>query len=223
MISIILKLLGLIIVPIGLLLSKTIEGTTKPYAHYPEHGNHSLVLIPDWLAPWSNLVDGTRGDKRGWYHNEFQTWSEFARQYWWTAIRNSTNYYSRFYSSIDISKCTTELLYGKQYIDEDTRDFGYQLLRATDKETGKKYYSFLLIKPLTDKKYYMMKIGYKFSLGEEFEDFGPLANDLKLDYKTIKEFAIKYAQEGYLKGDHIKAISKFKGSTYRFIPTVKDF
>lgn len=223
MISIILKLLGLIIVPIGLLLSKTIEGTTKPYAQFPEHGNHSLVLIPDWLAPWSNLVDGTRGDKRGWYHNEFQTWSEFARQYWWTAIRNSTNYYSRFYSSIDISKCTTELVAGREHVNEDTREFGYQIIRATDKYTGKKYYSFLLIQGLTDKKYMLMKIGYKFSLGEEFDDFGTLSDSLTLDYKTIKEFAIKYAQAGYKQGEHIKALGKFKGSTFRLIPAIKDY
>lgn len=211
------RILGIFLIPIGLLFTKDLN-VNVPYTQYPELGNWNFIILPEWLKIFNNIVDGVRGDRRGWYHNDQKNKSEFFRRYWWTAFRNPTNYLNRFILSIDVSKVTVKKIYGKDKVDNKENMFGIQLLEAISRESGNKYYHFQLVFgiPYT-KKCCMFRVGYKFDLDDNSRVW---EGSIKRDYQSILDLAIKWRKQEYLSDSPIE---RFKGFTVRIFPVIKDY
>jgi hypothetical protein len=161
LVSIPLVLLGLVIVPLGLLFRRTLEGTRQPFRQYP--GEWVSVRLPDcWpFRWWDNAVDGFAGDKRGWWHDH-QAWTggayTFLSMFIWGALRNTVNYWRRFVIACPVDHCVIETLAGNADVDVNANGhtrragngtFAWAFLRAADKESGKAWYAFNLVLPWT--------------------------------------------------------------------------
>ncbi len=218
-----LNFLGWLLIPVGLLFTHKVVFTAHPYRDHPELGNHELELLPNWslLRPHQNLWDGVNGDKRGWYHNKFKSWPKFLRQWWWLAFRNPLNTQKRVLNAFDISRCVTELVSGKPYLDEDEGIFGESLIRAQDIYTGEIYESYQKMKKLPFGFYVLWKHGHKFSLGEEKIPFPDTTTEL--NYENVKALTAQYARDGYHKGNAMLTLDRLipKTGRYKWFFTLK--
>ena len=137
-------LLGLPVVALALPYRIHHPETQKPFTDLRQlPGVWRLVTLPDWARWWSNEFDGAWGDKRGWWNTyAFNTFGkrcyEFLPMWWWLAIRNPANYWSRVVTGCDVSKCVVTRLAGQELADEDHP--GWSFLVATDRDTGKQYH-----------------------------------------------------------------------------------
>lgn len=112
-----------------------------------------LETLPRWAKWWSNEFDGAWGDKRGWWNNKaMELWGkrcyEFLPMWWWLAIRNPANYWSRVVTGCDVSKCDIVRLAGQDLADEDNP--GWSFLVATERDTGREFHSLQFFFPWGD-------------------------------------------------------------------------
>lgn len=69
-------------------------------------GQWELIRLAKWADPWDNPKDGILGDTRLHYWlqgDQYPAWLEgrdWLKAYWWMAIRNPANNFSRFYRLI---------------------------------------------------------------------------------------------------------------------------
>lgn len=141
-------ILGLVIVPFGLLFLKDVdESTRRSYSdkrQKPGEWVHiGLKGKLFWL--WENDRDGYAGDMRGWWNTNarfdggaYAFWNLF----WWGAVRNPSNNL-RFVPGLtcDVSQSTVEMLAGTNpYTDDKLAQTGWCFLRAKGKYFN--YYEF---------------------------------------------------------------------------------
>jgi len=162
--------LGLIVVPLGLIFRKKDSSTEKPFTTFNTHRNWVYEDLPKWLEPWQNIEDGLRGDHRGWWDaNSFgEDSSKPFNMFWWSAIRNPFNYFKRFVIGCDVRDYTFTKLAGQEYVRDDLVNTGWQFLKATPtKKSGKWFprYMFYLVKQYgISERALVIQIGNKIKL-----------------------------------------------------------
>jgi len=167
--KLLLFVIGIVILPIGLLFREEFPETQKPFTKYPP-GNWMMVRVPTWMKWWDNLSDGALGDKRGWWDN----WTKdnygkpctaFYSMYMWLAFRNPVNYFSRCVAGIDVSTCKISKVFGDDVVTEDPGTKQYQLLEAVD-SNNTKYKRFFLCRAYNSNptKALLVDIGWKIKL-----------------------------------------------------------
>lgn len=160
-------LAGLFVVPVALLFRVEHPETDTPFTDPRQKpGTHRLVTLPSWAPLWDNIFDGAWGDKRGWWNSNCpgKDCRSFLSMFWWLAIRNPANYWSRVVTGCDVSLCDIALIAGSPAVEEGTP--GWQLLCATERSTGRKfpYFGFVLF-PYKDKEHYVFgRFGWKIKL-----------------------------------------------------------
>jgi hypothetical protein len=189
-------LFGLIAVAVGIPFRRTFPETTKQFKdpRYAANGSWRLVRMPKWLLWYDNINDGLTGDKRGWYDNYCKErfgkpGESFIGMYWWAAIRNPNNYFNRYVTGVDVSRCTFEKLAGNTDDWDEDKDC-YIFIKATDKYNGKKYYQFAFTKKwwFNKNKAIIGRFGWK----------------IELHHQNISEDAPE--------------TERFKGNVYRITP-----
>lgn len=172
-------LLGLIVVPLALPFAKEDIKTLATFKSYPHAGWWVLKELPIWAYPWSNSHDGSLGDKRGWWANEFDfKHDKFWPQFRWLVIRNPINNIlrSKFFSC-PVSQCDIEYQ-GKYLVSDHAEEdgLGWQFVTATHKETKKTYSGFyaVYLYPGSEDKGWRLRTGFKIkpSHNSETEDKG---------------------------------------------------
>ena len=177
-----LAIIGLVWVPVCLVGIKL---------HSASSTNWELTRLPWWGHPFDNPRDGLMGDKRLHYWlegDQFPKWfskapsklQSWLKAYYWLAIRNPANNFSRFYPglAVNVTKAKIELLAGDTYVNNKTTP-GYQFVRAFD---GVLYYwGFYLV---TDKL--VIRLGHKIEPKHITQDF---SNDPD---KAWKGFTFKF-------------------------------
>ena len=160
------SILGLGVVWFALPYRRTV-GEAKPFTQYPDLGNWQLVRLPSWALWWDNAFDGVYGDKRGWWANYCipqygSTFDSRKCMWYWTALRNPANYFSRNVCGIDVSTIRVEKVAGNIH-DESVAPYrGWFLLRGTD---GKRIYPRLYLEFAIYKTYgLMLDFGWKIKL-----------------------------------------------------------
>lgn len=89
------------------------------------------IDLPNWLRWLQNPEDGLTGDDRGWYWNTY--WpgkSAWFKMWWWSGVRNQWNYLKRFVLGIDIRKFEIVKVCGADYVRDDLKNQGFQILMA---------------------------------------------------------------------------------------------
>lgn len=181
-------ILGLFLVPIGLLFLKP-EGKSVPYTKYPEMGSWKLIRLPKWLYPWDNSIDGVLGDRRGWWANETKDWNPYVAMWWWMAVRNPANQLKRFILTCDVSRCLVSVYKGQEFVDDEIGYTGFQILQA-ERDDGKKYYQLYYVRPWGNStRGLVIQMGFKFKLKHNDYDF---ENDYP-HYKRFKGFTFEIA------------------------------
>lgn len=171
-------LAGLVIVPIGLL--KTRYPTTHPFRDYVrrEHeqryidegssGEWVYERLPDWwiMRPFDNINYGLRGEHNGRFsalHNgkEDRWYIKFIQ----AAVRNPANglrYMEPFSCQVDDCDIVWWGDEGPLEIQPKLVE-GWNFVKGTDRDSGRRYYSFQLIKGYGKKKdrAFRIRIGFK--------------------------------------------------------------
>lgn len=139
-------ILGLVLVPIGLLFKVEDSAKAKRFTEHNTDRYWWHVGLPKWLWLWSNDRDGARGDKRGWWDANTtvgENADSFAAMFWWLAIRNPVNN-MRFHPwfAADLFEADVELLAGQYHVDDDDdgSGLGWQFCRFDNGDV--KLYSF---------------------------------------------------------------------------------
>lgn len=134
-------LVGYPIVAVALLFRIEHPETDKPFTQY--EGTHRLVTLQTWAKPWDNIFDGAWGDERGWWDNECRKYGLTCRDYlamfWWMAVRNSSNYFSRVTTSCDAGRCVIEKLAGDDEVLQEPGKHTWNFLVAT-RDDGTQYH-----------------------------------------------------------------------------------
>lgn len=125
-------LLGLVLVPIGLLFKTREDATMMHFTHYNTGRFWVKEDLPNWLQWYQNDEDGLRGDHRGWWDaNCFGgDSSKLINMFWWSAIRNPFNYFKRFIIGCDVRHYCIVKLAGQDYVRDDFDSTGWQILKA---------------------------------------------------------------------------------------------
>jgi hypothetical protein len=161
-----LALIGLPVVWFALPYRQAI-GEVKPFTQYPQHGNWQLVRLPKWALWWDNQFDGMYGDKRGWWANYCipqygQTFDSRKCMWYWNALRNPCNYYSRNIAGVDVS--TLVIAEVAKSGDPSAAPYkGWYLLKGMAKG-GRVYPRFYLQWAIKGTHGWMIDIGYKVKL-----------------------------------------------------------
>lgn len=163
--------IGFFVVAIGIGFRRAV-GDPVPFTdpRYAHLGSWQLVRLPAWLLPWDNAFDGLLGDTRGWYANWCAengiAYPSFRAMWWWAAVRNPANYWSRVTTGVDVSRCVIDMVAGNDA--EDTEEpgvFSWQLLCA-HRDDGKVFPHFFLTWPwpFRQDKAVQLDVGWKISL-----------------------------------------------------------
>ena len=178
--------LGLVVclLPKAFALDTAVEFTQHPNKYW------FLVSLPEFAWPWDNDGDGARGDKRGWYWtlywspivlpSKVQEWlinfgivppifylPDCFKYYWWLAIRNPANNFKRFIMGFDIRTATIVTLLGQDFVRDDFRSTGWQLVKA-----GNRYHFYLVYRYGDSNNALVIELGNKFRVehnGQEYE------------------------------------------------------
>ena len=174
--KLVVALLGLIIVPIGLL--KTRFPSTHPFRDYVEidhtqkyidrgsSGHWVYERLPDWkiMKPFDNLNYGLRGEHTGRFsalHDGKE--STFRVKFIQAALRNPANglRYTDFFSC-QVDNCDI-VWWG----DEGPLDIqpelkpGWNFVKGTDRDTGRNYYGFKVVKGIGSSHAFQFRCGFK--------------------------------------------------------------
>jgi hypothetical protein len=167
--GLILTLAGLLAVWLALPFAKADEQTRAPFTQYPILGDWVLVRLPFWARPWDNAFDGVMGDKRGWFANwcveQGWEWPSRLGFWWWAAIRNPSNYFSRNVCGIDVSQFLIGRIAGQDVVEADAGHPGWQLLIAQDAR-GRVYPRFFAEIPwsFAPDHLFLVDVGWKIKL-----------------------------------------------------------
>lgn len=161
--------LGLLVVPVALLFRVPHPSTTQAFTDPRQvPGYWMLVTLRNWARWWSNEFDGALGDKRGWWNTYClkvfkRECTSFLCMFWWLAIRNPANYWSRVVTGVDVSRCVILHLAGAAVVDEDHP--GWQVLAAV-RDDGKVFPYFTWVAPWGFKPDHCayVRIGWKINL-----------------------------------------------------------
>lgn len=164
------NLLGLLVVAIALPFRTSDASTSVPFTLYPELGNWQRVNLPAWAERWDNPCDGMLGDKRGWFANwcaargwRYPSW---LSMWWWAAIRNPANYYSRITTAIDITDATLRMLAGTS-AQANENEFGWHFIIAEkDGRTLGCLFQAAIPYPFAPGRGFYCRFGYKIELDE---------------------------------------------------------
>lgn len=158
-------LLGLVLVPIGLMFKRVMSGRV-PFTQYP--GEWELVRLPKWLLPWDNTFDGFLGDKRGWWSNECEKNGYSCRSlkamWLWGAVRNPANYWSRVMTGIDVSKCVVHKVAGNCDLPSEKPGAKEWVHLVAHHENGRDYHRFFMSWSISTSHAVMIDIGWKVKL-----------------------------------------------------------
>jgi hypothetical protein len=161
------SILGLVVVWFALPYRRAV-GEAKPFTQYPELGNWQLVRLPSWALWWDNAYDGVYGDKRGWWANYCipqygSTFDSRKCMWYWAALRNPANYFSRNVCGIDVSTIHVEKVAGNIH-DESVAPYrGFFVLKGKD-QNGKIYPRFYAEYAIYKTYGLMIDIGWKIKL-----------------------------------------------------------
>ena len=120
------------------------------------------VHLPSWARLWDNNADGARGDKRGWFWNEYervQGFPDFLKYYWWLAFRNPANNFKRYVLGFDIRTADIETIYGQAYVRDDFNSTGFQLVKA-----GQRYHLYIVYRYGKSNNALVIELGNKFQV-----------------------------------------------------------
>ena len=139
-------IIGLIVVPIGLLFSVYDESKAQPFTQHNTERFWYHVGLPKWLWLWSNDRDGAKGDKRGWWDANVtfgENSDSFVAQFWWMAVRNPANNlrFTPFFS-VNLAEYPVQLLAGQEHVDDDDDGSGLGWQFCVVRGSIFKYYSF---------------------------------------------------------------------------------
>lgn len=127
-------LLGLVIVPIGLMRTRVYPDSERQFTQYNTHRTWVLERLPTWCLWWDNPIDGCRGDKRGYWdsHSPTRDSSHWLSKFWWMAVRNPFNYFKRFVLGCDVRVFDIETIGGITAYDvrDDLEHTGFQFLKC---------------------------------------------------------------------------------------------
>lgn len=156
------SILGLAVVWFALPYAKP-EGDDKPFTQYPQWGRWMLVRLPKWALWWDNAFDGLWGDKRGWWANYClgqydQSYASRKCMWYWSALRNPANYFSRNVCGVDVSTLTIQQV-GGTLTGEGSN--GYMLLRGKGDKIYPRFYCEYRLK---GEHGLMIDIGWKIKL-----------------------------------------------------------
>lgn len=146
---------GLVVVPLAL-----------PFAGWGHSvdDRRYIRVLPRWAWLWSNDFDGSLGDKRGWWdaHAPFGLGaSHWFSQFWWLAIRNPVNNLRRTaWGSCPVSECLIWYS-GLRDVADKPGQYGWQLVTAVHRTTGKKWRGFYLAWELTPHRAFVVRLGFK--------------------------------------------------------------
>lgn len=183
--------LGLLVVPVALPFRSvaTSTRTLKPH-HWP---SWKLVRLPKWAWPWDNLRDGCFGDIRGDYWIDLypgfvnklpENCVPFVKMFWWLAIRNPANNFSRYLRPIGVDARTLdmELLAGDWLVEKDA-GFRHQFVRGKGKTFT--YYGFYSLIPFRN-GHINIRLGHKLAPKDATKDFS------KDPEKAMKGFTFRF-------------------------------
>lgn len=150
--------LGLVMVPIGL---KWFSFNNYKFIQYPKWWMYNITGI---FWPWGNDRDGALGDKRGaWAKKCSGKVTDFKNMFWWLAIRNPANNFSRFtpFIAVDMSTVSSINLIAGRLGDLDDKDHpDYQFLSCKD-ERGFEYFKYEQVLDILGKRFHIL-VGHKF-------------------------------------------------------------
>lgn len=155
----VLAVAGLVIVPLLLPFRKTDLATRLD-------SGWVYCNVPGW---WGNPFDGLFGDKRGDWIAMCQDAGRdpygYLSMWWWAAVRNPVNAWSRMVAGCDVSRCIVAKAWGNDLVIEEPGKGGIQYLVAT-RDDGKKYSRFFAVIPwLADPSHaVMLDLGWKIKL-----------------------------------------------------------
>ena len=170
LVSIFLQLIGLVVVAVALPFRKEDtsgdnDGAPRTFTQYPTYGVWQRIRLPRWALWWDNAYDGLLGDKRGeWAKLCNGKHSSLWWMYWWAAVRNPVNYYSRKVDGVDVSACSIHLLNGVPVPDETgaSGDSWHHLVAVdSNGNTKHRYFGF---KTLVGKWGISFNLGWKIKL-----------------------------------------------------------
>lgn len=156
-----LAILGLPMIAIGLCFPRATSPEVK-FTQYATEDSWQRIQLPDWkvFRYWDHLVDGFRGDTRGWWHTNavFKGGSQaFWNMWWWGAIRNPVDNWRRFIIGCPIDECEITKLAGNadevhtnnHAIVVGNGVFAWNFLVAEHKTLNRRWYQFSFILPWT--------------------------------------------------------------------------
>ncbi len=164
--------LGLVLVPLNILTSKRRmndfgEHDQEHSAKYKGRGSSGRWEYRSSTVPilrlYSNYEDGSLGEPSGkWSATCGGDERSFWSQYKWLALRNPINMLKRtnpfFHCRVDDCSITW---WGDRDVDDKGFNWGWHLVRATHRETGKQYYGYRKTASLGDGKCRQHRYGFK--------------------------------------------------------------
>jgi hypothetical protein len=186
-VSLPLSLLGLFLVPIGILRP---DDSKKAETFVIVNGKEWwLRTFKDkWLKWWDNPIDGTFGDDNlRWGGRDIDfgvSHMSFLGQYMWCAIRNPLHYFKQFIMCCDIRNCVYEHLIGSLYVRDNLGGRGFQLARAKNTKGFFNYYRLYWVA-----KWPFCNRGVIVEMGYEFRKDHWDLNYEGSEYKNYKGFA----------------------------------
>jgi hypothetical protein len=195
-------LLGLIMVPIGLLFKKEHKETERPFTQHNTDKTWMWVTLPKVLWIWSNDRDGALGDKRGWWDKNCPSGDsrDFLSMFNWLALRNPANN-MRWLKGFSVNMkeaVVTKLAGNTDYdIDDKVGKTGWMWLKA--KGPTFNYYTFYGVWPRKKDptKAFMIRIGHKIKVSHNNEQWetDPNHEDFNKSWKGITLFRISFNKD----------------------------
>ena len=184
-IRIVLIVVGFFVVPFALPFAITDFSTIAPYGQ--REGYWVLRTLPKWAWLFGNDIDGTLGDRRGYYATEATPFglsdTHWFSEWWWLCIRNPTN-------NLRLTKlfsCNVEdnevvLLGGDSYVRDKIGYGGWQFVKA-----GEWWYAFYGVWEWPfGTRAFVIRFGFKVEPRHNSMDW-----DLEKPHKKFKGFTLR--------------------------------
>lgn len=166
----VMTVIGLPVVAIGLLFKDMELLSSKTFTYHPRR-YWTKVTLPKLLWPWSNQRDGAMGDTRGNYwlgekngdlqHPEWMHYNTFLKMWYWLAVRNPCNNFSRFTDEMACNIHELAFLCIRDTDDEfvDGKSYAKQFVWAEDNK-GRNYWGYYALHKLGNYDLYV-RLGWK--------------------------------------------------------------